>query len=54
MGLTQKVFGNPQHPYTKSLLTAVPQLHRKWDPTDLATLVGASSANGTANGSASP
>ena len=32
MGLTQKVFGNPQHPYTKSLLTAVPQLHRKWEP----------------------
>ena len=31
MGLTQKVFGNPQHPYTKSLLVAVPQLHRKWE-----------------------
>ena len=41
MGLTQKVFGNPQHPYTKSLLTAVPQLHKKWDPSDLATLVSA-------------
>jgi len=31
MGETQKVFGNPQHPYTKNLLTAVPQLHKKWD-----------------------
>jgi ABC-type oligopeptide transport system ATPase subunit len=31
MGDTQKVFGNPQHPYTRSLLTAVPQLHKKWE-----------------------
>ena len=30
MGDTQKVFGNPQHSYTQSLLTAVPQLHRRW------------------------
>jgi ABC-type oligopeptide transport system ATPase subunit len=30
MGDTQKVFGNPQHSYTRSLLTAVPQLHRRW------------------------
>src|SRR5580692_1777362 len=30
MGETQKVFGNPQHSYTQSLLTAVPQLHRRW------------------------
>ncbi len=52
MGLTQKVFGNPQHPYTKSLLIAVPQLHRKWEPADLAALVSAGSTNGTTNGSA--
>jgi ABC-type oligopeptide transport system ATPase subunit len=52
MGLTPKVFGNPQHPYTKSLLTAVPQLHRKWKPDKLATLVGASTTNGPTNGSA--
>ena len=52
MGLTQKVFGNPQHPYTKSLLTAVPQLHRKWDRTDVGALVGAASTNRPANGSA--
>jgi ABC-type oligopeptide transport system ATPase subunit len=30
MGATQRVFGNPQHPYTKSLLASVPQLHTKW------------------------
>jgi ABC-type oligopeptide transport system ATPase subunit len=52
MGLTQKVFGNPQHPYTKSLLVAVPQLHRKWEPADLAALVRGGSTNGTTNGSA--
>jgi ABC-type oligopeptide transport system ATPase subunit len=32
MGSTVKVFGNPRHPYTKMLLEAVPQLHRKWQP----------------------
>ena len=31
MGATQRVFGNPLHPYTKTLLASVPQLHRKWD-----------------------
>lgn len=30
MGATAKVFGNPQHAYTRMLLAAVPQLHRKW------------------------
>lgn len=32
MGPSQQVFGNPQHSYTKSLLLAVPQLHKKWAP----------------------
>jgi ABC-type oligopeptide transport system ATPase subunit len=32
-GATDKVFSNPQHPYTKMLLAAVPHLHRKWQPT---------------------
>jgi ABC-type oligopeptide transport system ATPase subunit len=32
MGDTRLVFGNPQHAYTKALLTAVPQLHKKWGP----------------------
>ena len=30
MGATGKIFGNPQHDYTKMLLTAVPELHKKW------------------------
>ena len=30
MGATQKVFGNPLHPYTRALVASVPQLHRKW------------------------
>ena len=29
-GATGKVFGNPFHPYTKMLLSSVPQLHTKW------------------------
>ncbi len=32
-GPTVKVFGNPQHSYTKMLLDAVPQLHKKWRST---------------------
>jgi ABC-type oligopeptide transport system ATPase subunit len=30
MGATDRVFGNPLHPYTKRLLASVPQLHKKW------------------------
>ena len=30
MGATDRVFGNPLHPYTRTLLASVPQLHRKW------------------------
>ena len=33
-GPTVMVFGNPQHSYTKMLLAAVPQLHRRWQPSD--------------------
>lgn len=46
MGETPKVFGNPQHRYTKSLLTAVPQLHKKWAPFELGE-VGVAQASGT-------
>jgi peptide/nickel transport system ATP-binding protein len=31
MGATERVFGNPLHPYTKILLASVPQLRRKWE-----------------------
>jgi ABC-type oligopeptide transport system ATPase subunit len=31
MGATERVFGNPQHPYTRMLLASVPHLHKKWD-----------------------
>jgi ABC-type oligopeptide transport system ATPase subunit len=30
MGETQKVFANPQHPYTRMLVASVPHLHEKW------------------------
>jgi len=30
LGPTEKVFGDPRHPYTQSLLASVPQLHVKW------------------------
>jgi peptide/nickel transport system ATP-binding protein len=30
-GPVEQVFGRPQHPYTRSLLASVPQLHRRWD-----------------------
>lgn len=32
MGATEKVFGDPRHPYTKSLLDSVPLLQSKWGP----------------------
>ena len=30
LGATGSVFGNPLHPYTRTLLASVPQLHTKW------------------------
>lgn len=35
MGATPEVFGNPQHDYTKMLLSAVPELQKKWQYTAL-------------------
>ena len=30
MGATDKVFSHPTHPYTRLLVSSVPQLHKKW------------------------
>jgi peptide/nickel transport system ATP-binding protein len=35
MGNTERVFGNPCHPYTRKLVTSVPQLHEKWSDVDV-------------------
>jgi ABC-type oligopeptide transport system ATPase subunit len=52
MGETQKVFGNPQHSYTQSLLTAVPQLHRRWGAGERAPAGVAVNGTGQAPGQA--
>jgi peptide/nickel transport system ATP-binding protein len=53
MGPTEMIFGNPQHDYTKMLLSAVPELHKKWRHTALGPVAltgdgGAVSGNGQA------
>jgi ABC-type oligopeptide transport system ATPase subunit len=48
MGGTEKIFGNPRHEYTKMLLSAVPELHKKWQHSGLGPVAVA--ANGTAPG----
>jgi ABC-type methionine transport system ATPase subunit len=53
MGATEKIFGNPQHDYTRMLLSAVPELHKKWRrPVGAAAAVGAGAAMGA--GAADP
>jgi ABC-type oligopeptide transport system ATPase subunit len=43
-GATERVFANPLHPYTRSLLASVPQLHSKWH--DLPVAVETDGAEG--------
>jgi oligopeptide/dipeptide ABC transporter ATP-binding protein len=31
MGVTDLVFGDPRHPYTKTLISSIPHLHEKWN-----------------------
>jgi ABC-type oligopeptide transport system ATPase subunit len=52
MGATEKIFGNPQHDYTRMLLSAVPELHKKWQHSPLGVVPAGVAANGvtTANG----
>jgi ABC-type microcin C transport system duplicated ATPase subunit YejF len=45
MGATEKIFGNPQHDYTKMLLTAVPELHKKWQHQPLAPVSAATESD---------
>jgi ABC-type microcin C transport system duplicated ATPase subunit YejF len=56
MGATEKIFGNPQHDYTRMLLSAVPELHKKWEraPLGPATVAanGAAVAGASLNGQA--
>ena len=56
MGATQKIFGSPQHDYTKMLLTAVPELHKKWQHKPLspnvASVNGAATTVASSNGKA--
>lgn len=52
MGATEKIFGSPQHDYTKMLLTAVPELHQKWQHAPLGP--AAVPANGQSAAGASP
>lgn len=45
-GKTEKVFGNPLHPYTRNLLASVPQLDRKWAEVEAEEALRAESLRG--------
>jgi ABC-type oligopeptide transport system ATPase subunit len=49
VGTTERVFGNPLHPYTRTLLASVPQLHSKWQDVE-AGLAGARASHAGAHG----
>jgi peptide/nickel transport system ATP-binding protein len=46
LGATDRVFGNPQHAYTKALLASVPQLHTKWSDLEAPPVVPAAAGAG--------
>jgi ABC-type microcin C transport system duplicated ATPase subunit YejF len=48
MGATEKIFSNPQHDYTRMLLSAVPELHKKWQQSPLGPAGVEVGANGSA------
>jgi ABC-type oligopeptide transport system ATPase subunit len=50
MGATEKVFDNPQHEYTRMLLSSVPELHKKWQHTPLGPVAVASNGSAIAAG----
>jgi len=35
MGATEKIYNNPQHPYTKMLMCCVPRLDKKWEQVEI-------------------
>ncbi|GAB4536064.1 MAG: ABC transporter ATP-binding protein [Anaerolineae bacterium] len=39
MGATERIFGNPLHPYTRMLMASVPRLDRKWEAETVALKV---------------
>jgi len=54
MGATEKVFGDPRHPYTKSLLASVPLLHTKWGEIESRLELLPGEANGDGPEAATP
>jgi len=51
IGATEKIFGNPQHEYTRMLLSAVPELHKKWQHSPLGPVAASGSPEASPNGS---
>lgn len=44
MGSTQRVYANPLHPYTRTLLASVPQLRKRWSEVENELGVGEAAA----------
>lgn len=51
-GATELVFGNPFHPYTKTLLASVPQLRKKWQDVEAELAATPAAGNGAPTASA--